>query len=458
MRPRSPAEDGDEDLFRSRLANILDPRHELLRLAALTDWAALDAAFGPLYAETGRPGLPTRLMAGLHLLKHAKGLSDEQVCAQWTENPYFQAFCGEVWFRHRLPLDRSSLTRWRHRVGPERLEALLAESIAAAMRSGAMAESHAKRVTIDTTARTKAVAHPTDSHLLHAGVRWLTRLARRHGVRLRRSFVRLAARARREAARLMHGPGHAQALRHVRRLRAFLGRLHRDVGRKLAGRPDLEATFATAQMRIARLLARRPGDRGKPYAPHAPEVECSGKGKARVRYEFGVKLGVAVSNARAPGGRFVLGVRALPGNPYDGHTLAAQIAQVERLTGERVERAYVDRGYRGHDADKERVFISRQRGGLTPTIRRELRRRNAVEPVIGRMKSDGLLERNHLAGAAGDAINAVLAAAGHNLRLLLVWLKLLCAWFLAALRRHLHRGGVRVTAAVPPTAPQRAIG
>ena len=151
MRPKSPAEDADEDLFRSRLVNILDPRHELLRLAALIDWAALDAAFGPLYAEAGRPGLPTRLLAGLHLLKHAKGLSDEQVCAQWVENPYFQAFCGEAWFLHRLPLDRSSMTRWRHRAGSERLEALLAESIAAAMRSGAMAESHARRVTIDTT-------------------------------------------------------------------------------------------------------------------------------------------------------------------------------------------------------------------------------------------------------------------------------------------------------------------
>jgi Transposase domain (DUF772) len=128
MRPKSPAEDRDEDLFRSRLASILDPRHELLRLAALIDWAAFDAAFGALYAEAGRPGLPTRLMAGLHLLKHAKGLSDEQVCAQWVENPYFQAFCGEAWFRHRLPLDRSSMTRWRRRIGPERLEALLAET------------------------------------------------------------------------------------------------------------------------------------------------------------------------------------------------------------------------------------------------------------------------------------------------------------------------------------------
>jgi transposase, IS5 family len=271
--------------------------------------------------------------------------------------------------------------------------------------------------------------------------------------------VRLAAHARREAARLMHGPGHPQALRHVRRLRVFLGRLHRDVGRKLAGRPDLAAAFATAQERVARLLAQRPGDAGKLYALHAPEVECIGKGKARVRYEFGVKLGVAVTNARAPGGQFVLGIRTLPGNPYDGHTLAAQIAQVERLTGEQVERAYVDQGYRGHDADRARVFITRQRrDGLTPTIRRELRRRNAVEPVIGHLKSDGLLERNRLAGVAGDAINAVLAAAGHNLRLLLAWLRLLYAWILVALAGRLRRISVRIVAAVLPAIPRCAIG
>ena len=157
----------------------------------------------------------------------------------------------------------------------------------------------------------------------------------------------------------------------------------------------------------------------------------------------------------------MLGVRALPGSPYDGHTLAAQIAQVERLTGERVERAYVDRGYRGHDADRARVVISRQRrDGLTPTIRRELRRRSAVEPVIGHMKSDGLLERNRLAGAAGDAVNAVLAATGHNLRLLLAWLRLLCAWILATFRSccRLRRTSERVASAVLPAAPRCAAG
>ena len=158
-------------------------------------------------------------------------------------------------------------------------------------------------------------------------------------------------------------------------------------------------------------------------------MECIGKGKAQARYEFGVKVSIATTNAVAPGGQFVLGARSLPGNPYDGHTLAAQIAQAERLSGVEIERAYVDRGYRGHDAERARVFISGQKRGVTPTVRRERRRRAAIEPVIGHMKSDGHLGRNFLLGTEGDATNVVLAAAGHNLRLLRAWL----AWLLAFL-------------------------
>ncbi len=157
-------------------------------------------------------------------------------------------------------------------------------------------------------------------------------------------------------------------------------------------------------------------------------MECIGKGKAKTRFEFGVKVSVATTNATAPGGQFVLGMQSLPGNPYDGHTLAGQITQVERITGTAIDRAYVDRGYRGHDADRTRVFISRQKRGITPTIRRELRRRAAIEPVIGHMKTDGHLGRNFLRGVVGDAINAILAGVGHNLRLLRRWLlALLCA-------------------------------
>jgi transposase, IS5 family len=430
MRPKQPAEP-QEDLFRARLQNLVDPRHALVRLAGLIDWGRFEAEFGALYTEGGRPGLPTRLMVGLHLLKHMDGLSDELVCARYLDSPYVQLFCGETHFQHALPLDRSSLTRWRQRIGAERLEVLLAETLAAAQRGGAVEERHLRRVTIDTTVQPKAVTHPTDSKLLNRGIEILARLARRHGIRLRQSYLRVARRARREAARLIHAGRRRQAERHVRQLRTWLGRLVRDIGRKIAGSAAIQAALAGPLGLIARLLRQRREDRGrdKLYSLHAPEVECIGKGKAQARYEFGVKVSLATTNAVAPGGQFVLGARALPGNPYDGHTLAAQIAQTERLTGVGIERAYVDRGYRGHDADRARVILSGQRRGLTPTMRRERRRRAAIEPVIGHMKSDGHLGRNFLLGTQGDAINLVLAAAGHNLRLLRAWL----AWLLACL-------------------------
>src|SRR5215210_8030389 len=402
MRPKQPEAEPQEDLFRAGLANLVDPRHPLVRLAGLIDWGRFGTAFGPLYTDAiGRPGLPTRLMVGLHLVKHMDGLSDEAVCARYLDSPYVQLFCGETRFQHALPLDRSSMTRWRRRIGPERLELLLAESLAAAQRGGAVEERHLRRVTIDTTVQPKAVTHPTDSKLLQRGIEILARLARRNGVRLRQSYLRVARKARREAAKLIHS-----------------GRLLRDIGRKIAGNAAAESAFAGPLGLIARLLRQRREDRGrdKLYSLHAPEVECIGKGKAHARFEFGVKVSLATTNAVAPGGQFVLGARALPGNPYDGHTLAAGIAQTERITGVEVERA--------------RVFVSGQKRGITPTIRRERRRRNAIEPVIGHMKSDGHLGRNFLLGTDGDATNAILAAAGHNLRLLRAWLARLLAFLL----------------------------
>jgi IS5 family transposase len=433
MRPKQPEAEPQEDLFRARLSNLVDQRHALVRLAGLMDWGRFEAEFGPLYTDGGRPGLPTRLMVGLHLLKHMDGLSDEATCARYLDSPYVQLFCGETYFQHGLPLDRSSMTRWRQRIGPERLELLLAESLAAAQRGGAVEEKHLRRVIVDTTVMPKAVTHPTDSKLLHRGIEMLVRLARRHGIRLRQSYMRVAKRARREAAKLIHSGRRRQAERQVRQLRTWLGRLFRDIGRKIAGDAATEVAFAGPLGLIARLLRQQREDRGrdKLYSLHAPEVACISKGKAHARYEFGVKVSIATTNAVAPGGQFVLGARSLPGNPYDGHTLAAQIAQAERLSGVEIERTYVDRGYRGHDANKARVILAGQKRGITPTIRRERRRRNAIEPVIGHMKSDGQLGRNFLLGIKGDAANLILAAAGHNFRLLRAWLAWLSAFLLS---------------------------
>lgn len=413
---------------------MIDMDHALVKLAELIDWSRFDEAYGRFYHEKGRPGLSTRLMAGLHLLKHMEGLSDEAICARWVENPYYQFFCGEQYFRHKLPLDRSSMTRWRGRIGPGKLELLLAETLSVALRTNAVTSQACERVTVDTTVQTKAIAHPTDSHLLMRGIEWLNRLAKQHGVKLRQSFLRLGRQARRDVSRLIHGRGHKQAMRWIRKLRTWLGRLDRDIGRKIAGNDELETAFAAARERVAKILTQKAGDTDKLYALHAPEVECIAKGKARTRYEFGVKTSIAVTNARTAGGQFIIGMQALPGNPYDGHTLTGQIKQVERLAGITVERVYVDRGYKGHKhGGKAKVTIAHTRGISSPTIKRELRRRNAIEPIIGHTKSDGLLERNHLTGATGDAINAILVAAGHNLRLLVAWLTALLRTLFRAL-------------------------
>ena len=429
----------DDELFRMQLVNMIDMEHSLVKLAGMIDWSRFDEAYGRFYTCKGRPGLPTRLMAGLHLLKHMEGLSDEAVCKRWVENPYFQYFCGEQYFCHRLVLDRSSMTRWRGRIGADALELLLAEALAVAVRTQAVSERAMERVTVDTTVQTKAVAHPTDSHLLMRAIERLNALAKKHDIKLRQSFIRVSRQAKRDVSRLIHGRGHSQAMRWVRKLRTWLGRLDRDIGRKIAGDERLEAAFADTRQKVTRILAQKAGDGHKLYAFHAPEVECLAKGKARTRYEFGVKTSIAVTNARTAGGQFIVGMQTIPGSPYDGHTLSGQIEQVERLTGVAVERAYVDRGYRGHrHSGKAKIYIAHTRGIASPTIRRELRRRNAIEPIIGHTKSDGLLERNHLAGAAGDAVNAILVAAGHNMRLLVAWLAvllraLITAW-LAELR------------------------
>lgn len=433
MRPKQP-EAPSSDLFRSSLEAILDPEHELLKLAALIDWDRFDDAFGPYYHERkGRRGLRTRLMAGLHLLKHMKGLSDEEACAVWRENPYFQAFCGESHFQHRLPFDRSSMTRWRKRIGTDEMELLLAESLVVAVKTKAVSQRQLERITVDTTVQTKAVAHPTDSHLILRAIEWLNRVAKRHGIKLRQSFLRLATWAKREVGRLLFTGGHKQGLRWIRKMRTWLGRLIRDIRRKIAGNPALEAAFRVALERADRILGQQPGDKNKLYALHAPEVECIGKGKARTRYEFGCKTSIATTNERCKGGQFVLGAMALQGNPYDGHTLATQIDQAERLTGQAVMRAYVDRGYRGHGIERDGldITLSQTRGITSPTIRREMRRRSAIEPIIGHLKEDGHLERNHLAGPEGDAINAILCAAGHNMRLLAAWIRLLLAVLIA---------------------------
>ena len=357
-------------------------------------------------------------------------------CARWVENPYFQLFCGEEFFQHHLPLDRSSLTRWRQRMGEERLLALVQESLSVATRTGAAKPADFRQVIVDTTVQEKAITFPTDAKLMHRARERLVRLAKKHGIVLRQSYVRGGKRALIKYQRYAHAKQFKRANKALRRIRTLLGRVIRDITRKTAARPELAEVFARPLSLARRVRDQRQRERGrKIYSLHAPEVECIGKGKAHKPYEFGVKVSVATPLHGCKGGQFVAHVKALPGNPYDGHTLASVLPDIERTIGAELERVITDAGYKGHNAPQEkrfRVYVAGQKRGLTAAIKRALRRRSAVEPVIGHLKSEHRMDRNHLVGSAGDAINAVLAAAGYNFRLLLRWLALLF-WTLIAI-------------------------
>jgi transposase, IS5 family len=436
MRPKKLKTTGEGDLFRARLEQIINMKHELVQLAGRIDWDWIDREIASLYSDKGRPGIEARFVIGLLLLKHTYGLSDEAVCERWVHDPYFQHFTGEEFFQHEFPHERSDLSHWRKRLG-DKLELLLAESLRVAHETGALRTRDLKRVTVDTTVQPKAITFPTDSKLLHAAIKGLNRLAGKYGLRLRQSYLRIAKRAAMMASRYAHAKQFKRHHRQLRLLRSRLGRIIRDIRRKIAGQPQLETMFDAPLARAAQIRSQQQRQRGwKLYSFHAPEVECIGKGKASAPYEFGVKASIVTTNACAPGGQFVLHAKALPGNPYDGHTLGNVIDATEKLIGCAIERAYVDKGYRGHDtANPRRVFISGQKRGVFGVIKRELRRRSAIEPVIGHMKTDGHLGRCHLKGREGDAANVILTAVGHNLRRILAWLRALLRLILLALCR-----------------------
>jgi IS5 family transposase len=436
MRPKKHATTKSGDLFRARLDQIINLNHELALLAEKVDWDWIDGEIAPLYSDKGRPGIETRFAIGLLLLKHIYGLSDEGVCERWVYDPYFQHFTGEEFFQHSFPHERSDLSHWRKRLG-DKLELLLAESLRVAHASGALRTRDLKRVTVDTTVQPKAITFPTDAKLLHAAIQGLNRLAQKQGVRLRQSYIRIAKHAAMMAGRYAHAKQFNRHRRQLRILRTRLGRLIRDIRRKIAGRHGIAAAFEAPLARASQIRSQQQRQRGwKLYSFHAPEVECIGKGKASAPYEFGVKASIVTTNRRAPGGQFVLHAKALPGNPYDGHTLRDVIEDTQKLTGCEIERAYVDKGYRGHDAQNpRRVFISGQKRGIFGVIKRELRRRSAIEPVIGHMKSEGHLGRCYLKGRAGDAANTILTAVGYNFRRILAWLRALLRQILIAILR-----------------------
>ncbi len=419
-RPQSP-----EDLFRSRLEQILNNNHPLFRLANEIDWDYFVCEFGALYSENkGRPGKPIRLLAGLHYLKHTFNESDESVLDRFLENPYWQYFCGFEYFQHKLPLDSTCLVKWRHRIGSSGMEKLFKQTITTAKQTKHLKKSHLHKVNVDTTVQEKAITFPTDIRLYNKMREKLVEAALKREISLRQSYRRLGKKALLKQSRYSHAKQMKRAWKETKKAKIYLGRVVRDIRRKIQNY-DLE--FEEMLRMADRLLSQQRHDKNKLYSIHEPDVECIAKGKAHKRYEFGCKVSLATTSRD----NWLIGIEALHGNPYDGHTLQSILDQVKRLTGWESKEVYCDRGYRGNNYEgSAEIHIAGQKGkGLraSRTLRKWLKRRNAIEPKIGHLKTDNRLDRNYLKGKEGDRINAFLSGSGANLR------KLLKAFFLPLL-------------------------
>jgi IS5 family transposase len=441
-----------EDFFRARLDHMIDLRHSLAVLASRMPWQQIEASVAHLFSRkahagqampdldlfgeapaplarrsnAGRPRVPLRTMIALLYLKHAFNLSDEAVVERWSDSPNFQFFSGQAYFEPRLPCDATTLVKFRRLLGEEGVEELLAQTVNLAVSLKLIPAAALATVVVDSTVQEKAVAHPTDSKLLETARSKLVAAAQEAGIELKQTFAKEGRLLRFKAGRYAHAKQFKRMRRVIKRQSTVVGRLVREIERKASGLSTavcqaLGGALAKAQ-RIADQSRSRKNTIGAPklYAWHAPEVECIAKGKSRTPYEFGVKVGIAATLKH----NLIVGARAFTGNPYDGHTLWEQLEQATILmqdTGHKPTTAYVDLGYRGVDADNPGVAI-KHRGKfktLTAQERKLLKRRQAIEPIIGHLKADHRMDRCHLKGEQGDRLHAVLCAAGYNIRWLL---------------------------------------
>ena len=414
------------DLFREHLNQMINPAHPLVRMAKLIDWEQAEAITSHWFSDTtGRQAKSGRLIVGLFLLKQMKNVSDEELPALWVENPYWQYFCGEEYFQHEFPIHPTSMSKWRKKMTETDAEALLSLTITLALSSKTIKRSDMKRVNADTTVQEKAVEYPTDTRLCTKAIIQLGKLSKQHGVKLKQNYKFTAKKLHFKINNYHRAQQFKRAKKAQAKLKTCLGRLSRDITRQLEKQPKLTPVFQEFMKKTERLLTQSRTSKNKLYSLHAPEVECIAKGKLKKRYEFGVKASAIATQKN----NFILGASALHGSPYDGHTLKPALDQVERLSGVRPKRCFVDNGYKGHAEEQTDIHIARKkRTYATRYLKRLMKQRNAIEALFGHAKRDTHLGRNYLKGQHGDKLNVLLSAVGYNLRMILriIWLFLCC--------------------------------
>jgi len=424
-----------QELLEPLLVNIIDMKHPLVQLSDKIDWKYFEEEFGNLYHHNdGRPGIPMRLMVGLHYLKYTYNLSDEDVVYRWSENPYYQYFTGERVFQTKLPINPTSMTRFRKRLKEEDLSKFLEETINTGFCSGYLKKNDVKKVAVDTTVQEKNITFPTDIKIFYEMIKYLVRFAKKHGIYLNETFEYSGKTLLRKYGGYSHAKHYKRAKRVTRKMYTNMCKLYRSIERRLPEELRNSAEYQELKGFYENLLKRSKNSKNKLYSLHSPEVECISKGKSHKRYEFGNKVGFVGTLKK----NFILSCKSFHGNPYDGHTLDENLTEAEELLDSHglIQTALVDLGYREHNyAGNAAVHVvPRSLKKYTDSFKKLLKRRSCVEATIGHTKRDNRMYRNYLKGKHGDKANAILAASGHNLRLIL-------AFLLFFLKKSMHKIG-----------------
>ncbi len=410
--------------FYSTFEEQLSRKHPLYILSNRIEWHHFDEAFKDLYcADNGRPAKPIRLMVSLLILKHIRNLSDESVVEQWAENSYYQYFGGASSFIASAPCEASELVHFRKRIGEEGIELILKESISI---NGD--DSNDDDVSVDTTVQEKNITFPTDAKLHKKIIAKCRQIAQKEELPVRQSYTRILKKLSIDQRFRNHPKNKGKARKADRKIKTIAGRLVRELERNLLP----SSMYQNNLDLFKKVLAQKRKDTGKIYSLHEPEVQCISKGKEHKRYEFGNK----VSIVHTQNSGVIVGAKSFR-NQYDGHTLEASLQQVEKLTGKAPRTASVDRGYRGITRIGEtQVQIpkpfndNKQSRYQQQKLKKSFRRRAAIEPVIGHLKTDHRLSRNFYKGIFGDNINIMLSAAAFNFkRMMNIWKQIFLAFF-----------------------------
>ena len=401
-----------QDLFRPLLKEFIDLSHELVLLAHDIDWSYFEKEFSKLYSHTGQPAMPIRLMVASLLLKRLYNLGDETLCEAWCMNPYMQYFCGMAHFEYEFPCDPSDFVHFRKRIGEEGIAKIFAHSVEL---HGESAKD--KMVLSDTTVQENNTTYPTDSKLAKQIIDKCNAIAGKEYVSQRQSYTKTSKQLLRDTYNPTHPKRKKKAKKAASKLKTIAGRLIRELRRKLS-----EDGFKKYEEELAffeKVIQQKKNDKNKIYSLHKPFTACIAKGKAHKKYEFGNKIGLITSSKEL----IITAIKSFEGNPHDSKTIAPLLDQMEEHLNFQPKEVIYDRGGKGQKQIRNTKIstpdykpLKRDTAYQKQVKRKKFRRRAAIEPVIGHLKSSFRMGQNYLSGKQSPQTNAYLAATGWNLK------------------------------------------